>query len=139
MALPLLALLPALTDILDRVLPDKGAADAAKIELLKITTEAQAAQTTAETTIAVAQAGTNSVEAASDRIFVAGWRPFVGWICGMAIGFKFIGGPILFMVAQGLGHPIELPIIDTSELWTLLGGMLGLGTLRTVEKIKGVA
>lgn len=55
------------------------------------------------------------------------------------MGVKFIGGPALFMVAQAFGHPVELPVIETSELWPLLLGMLGLGGLRTVEKVKGAA
>lgn len=76
--------------------------------------------------IASGQAETNKVEAASTRLFVAGWRPFVGWICSLAVGFKFIGGPLLFVIAQAARHPIDLPEIDTSELWVLLAGMLGL-------------
>lgn len=135
----LLSLIPVFSQLLDKILPDKGAADAAKLELLKMAQAGDLAQINAEVTIATAQAETNKIEAGSTRLFVAGWRPFVGWICGFAVGFKFIGGPALFMVAQALGHPVELPVIETSELWPLLLGMLGLGGLRTVEKVKGAA
>jgi hypothetical protein len=125
--------------VIDKLFPDKAAADAAKIRLMELAQQGELASLNAEVTLATAQADTNKIEAASTRLFVAGWRPFVGWICGFAVGFKFIGGPALFMVAQALGHPVTLPVIETSELWPLLLGMLGLGGLRTVEKVKGAA
>lgn len=139
MAIPFLALIPAISSVLDKLLPDKGAADAAKIRLIELAQQGELAQLNADVTMATAQTETNKVEAASTRLFVSGWRPFVGWICGFAVGFKFIGGPVLFMVGQAVGHPVELPNIETAELWPLLLGMLGLGGLRTVEKVKGAA
>jgi hypothetical protein len=135
----LLSLIPVFSQLLDKILPDKGAADAAKLEMIKLAQQGELAQINADVSIATAQSETNKIEAASTRLFVSGWRPFVGWICGLAVGFKFIGGPALFMVAQALGHPVELPVIETSELWPLLLGMLGLGGLRTIEKVKGAA
>lgn len=132
----LFALLPA---VLDRVLPDPGAAADAKLRLLEMAQKGDLAALTAETDLAKAQASVNQIEAASNRLFVAGWRPAVGWICALAVGFKFIGGPLLFMAGQVVGHPVVLPEIDTSELWPLLLGMLGLGGLRTIEKVKGAA
>lgn len=141
MALPLLAagLLPLVGDVLDKIFPDKAAADAAKVKMLELAQAGELAKLNAETQLAAAQAETNKIEAASTRLFVAGWRPFVGWICGFAVGFKFIGGPLIFMVGQATGHPVELPKIETEELWPLLLGMLGLGSLRTVEKVKKAA
>lgn len=135
----LLSLLPVFSQLLDKILPDKGAADAAKLELVRLAQQGELAQINADVTIATAQADINKIEASNTRLFVSGWRPAVGWICALAVGFKFIGGPALFMVAQALGHPVELPVIETSELWPLLLGMLGLGGLRTVEKVKGAA
>jgi hypothetical protein len=135
----LLSLIPVFSQLLDKILPDKGAADAAKLEMIKLAQQGELAQINADVSIATAQAETNKIEAASTRLFVSGWRPFVGWICGLAVGLKFIGGPALFMIAQAIGHPVDLPVIETSELWPLLLGMLGLGGLRTVEKIKGAA
>lgn len=135
----LLALLPVLGQILDKALPDKGASDAAKLELVKMAQAGELAQLQADVTLATGQTDINKIEAGSNRLFVAGWRPFVGWICGLAVAFKFIGGPILFMVAQAAGHPVTLPTIETEELWPLLLGMLGLGGLRTVEKVKKAA
>lgn len=132
----LLALIPA---VLDKVLPDPAAAADAKLRLLEMAQRGDLAALTAETDLAKAQVAVNQVEASSNRLFVAGWRPAVGWICALAVGFKFIGGPLLFVVGQAVGHPVVLPEIDTSELWPLLLGMLGLGGLRTIEKVKGAA
>lgn len=139
MTLPLLALLPAVGDILDKIFPDKTAAEAAKVRLVELAQQGELARLQADTQLATSQADTNKVEASSTRLFVAGWRPFVGWICGFAVAFKFIGGPLIFMVGQATGYPVELPRIETEELWPLLLGMLGLGAMRSVEKVKGAA
>jgi hypothetical protein len=132
----LLTLLPGL---LDKILPDPKAADEAKLKLMELAQSGELAQLNSATQIAVAQTEVNKIEAGSNRLFVAGWRPFVGWICACAIGFKYIGGPLLVMVAAWFGHSIELPDVGAEDLMVLLGGMLGLGTLRTVEKVKKVA
>lgn len=124
---------------LDRIVPDPAVAAQLKVELYKAERDGRLDELKTEAEMAGAQAEVNKVEAGSGLLFVAGWRPAVGWICALAIGFKFIGGPLLFMAGQALGHPIELPQIDTEELWPLLLGMLGLGAFRTVEKVKGAA
>ncbi len=109
------------------------------MRLVELAQQGELARLNADTQLATAQAETNKIEAASGNLFVSGWRPAVGWICALAVGFKFIGGPMLFMIGQAIGHPVELPRIDTEELWPLLLGMLGLGAFRTVEKVKGAA
>lgn len=81
----------------------------------------------------------NKAEAGNSSIFVAGWRPAVGWTCAAAFAFKFVGGPMLVLVANYFGHNVMLPEFDYSEMSTILLGMLGLGGLRTAEKIKGVS
>jgi len=81
----------------------------------------------------------NMVEAAHKSIFVAGWRPYVGWICGTGVGIKFIIMPIAeFIVILVVAEPPDFPEFNIAELLTLLGGMLGFGALRTFEKVKGV-
>jgi len=132
----LMSLLP---DLLDKVLPNPQAAADAKLKLMEMAQKGELAQLDSATQIAVSQNEVNKVEAASSSTFVAGWRPFVGWICACAIGFKYIGGPLLVMIAAYYGKPITLPEVGADDLMVLLGGMLGLGTLRTVEKVKGVA
>lgn len=132
----LIALLPGL---LDKLLPDKGAADAAKLELLRLMQTGEIAQLQADTAAATGQNEVNKVEAASNRLFVAGWRPFVGWTCGAAMAFKYVGGPLLVMLAQLTGQTITLPTIEAAELLPILLGMLGLGAMRTAEKLKDKA
>jgi len=87
----------------------------------------------------LAQLEVNKVEATHKSIFVAGWRPFVGWVCGVTMSYHFIIAPLLqFGFALG-GIDQDLPEFDFSQLSTVLMGMLGLGGLRTFEKMKGVA
>ena len=81
-----------------------------------------------------AQTEVNKTEAAHSSIFVAGWRPFIGWICGFGIGTKFVFIPIGVWLCSLFGVTATVPNIDTSELLTLVLGMLGLGGLRTFEK-----
>ena len=77
------------------------------------------------------QSEINKVEAQSRSVFVAGWRPFIGWVCGVAFAFHYIVMPLL--IAYTDIEPVEF---DTNSLFTVLMGMLGLGGLRTFEKIK---
>lgn len=78
----------------------------------------------------------NAKEAASPHLFVAGWRPFVGWCCGLGFLWTTIGWPVVAWLASARGWPAP-PQIDHEVLLYVLGGMLGLGTLRTFEKTKG--
>lgn len=81
----------------------------------------------------------NRAEAASPSVFVAGWRPFIGWTCGMACGWNWIGLPIAKAGLLLAGHDLAISPADTSEMMPILMGMLGLGTLRTYEKVKKAA
>lgn len=81
----------------------------------------------------------NKEEAKNPSVFVSGWRPFIGWVCGAGCAWNWVGLPIVKAVAIYIGHPITLSPADLSEMMPLLLGMLGLGGLRTVEKINGVA
>lgn len=88
------------------------------------------------------QAEVNKVEAASNSLFVAGWRPFIGWVCGGAFAYKFLLQPMLIFVLVASGSSFDytdLPVLDWSEMGTILLGMLGIGGMRSLEKIRGVA
>ena len=88
---------------------------------------------------AMAQIQVNRAEAASNSIFKGGWRPFIGWTCGIAFAYHFVLQPLLIFILTYAGHPIPpLPEFDMASLMTVLGGLLGLGGLRTFEKYKGI-
>ena len=83
-----------------------------------------------------AQIEVNKVEANSNSLFVSGWRPFVGWTCGVALCYHFVLPPFLTFVLYSFGQQITLPTFDMGTLTTILMGMLGLGGLRSYEKVK---
>lgn len=81
----------------------------------------------------------NKAEAQHRNIFVAGWRPFIGWTCGVALAWHFVISPFVIFGAAMAGVELpELPEFDMGSLMTVLMGMLGLGGLRTFEKAKGL-
>lgn len=125
--------------LIERFFPDPATADAAKLKLLEMQQAGELAQLAADTDLAKGQLRVNEVEAASGSLFVAGWRPFIGWTCGAAFAYKFVLAPFAVLALTAAGHPISLPVLDFTEMSTILLGMLGLGGMRTMEKIKGVA
>jgi len=70
---------------------------------------------------------------------VAGWRPFIGWSCGVALAWNYIAQPVLVFTLAQTGNLVELPALDMSQMMPVLMGMLGLGGLRTFEKYKSVS
>lgn len=133
------SLIPVLGNLFDKLIPDQNAAAAAKLEVMRLAQAGELASLDADLRMATGQMEINKVEAAHPSLFVSGWRSFIGWTCGAAFAFKFIGGPAIFVISQWFGHPITLPVFDFTEMSTILLGMLGLGGMRTVEKIRGVA
>jgi hypothetical protein len=124
--------------LIDRLWPDPQQRDAAKLELLKMQQSGELAQLTADTDIAKAQAAVNQQEASSPSLFVAGWRPFIGWACGAALVYSFILVPLGMWIGFVVGKPIPKPPVLDDHLWELMFGMLGLGGMRTMEKLKGL-
>ena len=89
--------------------------------------------------LALAQIEVNAAEAASGSLFKGGWRPFVGWVCGVAFCYHFILQPVIIFIVALIGMDIpDLPSFEMGTLLTVLGGMLGIGSLRTYEKQKGL-
>jgi len=125
---PITAALDIGSKVIDRLWPNPADAAAAKIELLKLSQSGELAQ------IAV-----NQEEAKSTSVFVSGWRPFIGWVCGVACAWNWIGLKIVVAIATYLGYRINISPADLGEMMPVLMGMLGLGGLRTIEKINGVA
>lgn len=128
---PLTAIFEIGSKVLDKFFPDPAQRDQAKLELLKMQQTGELAQLAADTTLAQMQTDVNKVEAASTNLFVSGWRPFVGWMCGCGLGYQFLVYPILIAWAP------KIVQLDMGTLVTLLFGMLGLGAMRTTEKLQG--
>ena len=126
----------ALGPILDGVLkliPDKNARAEAKEQF-------ESQMLAAMVGLVQGQLEINKQEAQHKSIFVAGWRPAIGWICGGALGWNYILQPIFSWSIFAAGVDLaDAPRLDTAELTTILLGMLGLGGLRTYEKRLGVA
>ena len=134
---PLLsALLPSITgtvgDLIDRFIPNKSEAAKAKLEM-------EAKLIDSLTSIDVAQIGVNAEEAKSSNLFVAGWRPACGWICAIAMGYHYIAQPFLAFALTNLGYVVVLPVFNMNALETVLFGMLGLGSMRSFDKMKGTS
>lgn len=117
--------------LLDRVIPDADARAKAQAELIKASQDQ-------EFQLALAQVEVNKVEAASSNWFVSSWRPAVGWICVCGLAYNFIIYPLMLWCASALHAGFVPPPLFSENLMELVLGMLGLGGLRTVEKIKGV-
>jgi hypothetical protein len=101
--------------------------------------EAEKQQLAAAVMVVQGQIDTNKVEAANPNVFVSGWRPFIGWVCGAACAWNWIGLPITAMALKVYHIEIALSPANLTEMLPVLMGMLGLGGLRTIEKINGVA
>ena len=127
------AVLPSVMEVAGRFLPeDKEKRAAAERDI-----EAQLTMHLAK--IDLAQLDINKTEAAHRSVFVSGWRPAIGWMCGGAMGLNFIVFPLASFVLAQTGHLVELPNLDMTQMMPVLMGMLGLGGLRTVEKLKQVS
>jgi len=113
--------------LIDKLIPDPAAQDAARLELLKLQQSGELAAMTAQTEI-------NKAEASNPSVFVSGWRPAIGWVCALAMGYQYLARPFMTAFLPAL----TFPGLD-DNLWQLMMGMLGLGGLRTFEKTQGVA
>jgi hypothetical protein len=127
--------------ILNKVLPDTGAKDAAKAQLNLLAAQGALQEDLAQLqAVTTAQTDINKIEAASTSWWVAGWRPYIGWICGTGLAMSAIVGPLFTWITMLMGHQITFPITTDPLLQSTLAGLLGMGHIsRTVEKIKGVA
>jgi hypothetical protein len=125
--------------VIGHIWPDPAQQAEANLKLATLVQSGELARMANDTSLALAQIGVNNTEAASESLFKSGWRPNIGWICGAALGWNFIVRPGLVAGLAIAGHPVALPPADMAELMPVLLGLLGLGTLRTVEKVKGAA
>ena len=125
------SLINPVTKLLDKVIADKDQKNAIAFELATMA-EKHAQE------LAKGQLDVNKVEAAHKNLFVAGWRPAVGWVCCLGMAGNFLIIPLVNFALALSSSPITIPLIETSEMMPVLMGMLGLGAMRTVEKTKNV-
>lgn len=127
---PATSILNIIGTVLDRVIPDKTKAAEAKAQLLQT-------ELTGEIQNALAQIKVNQAEASSKSVFVAGWRPWIGWVCGMAFAYTYIVQPIGQFILALANHPVTLPPVNLDGMMPVLLGMLGLGAMRSWDKANG--
>jgi hypothetical protein len=119
--------------VIDKIIPDADAKNRAReafeLEVLKLATSESKSQ-----------ADVNAVEAASTSLFVSGWRPFCGWISALGFAWATLGQPLFSWIYTVATHqPAPVVVLPMDVLMTTLLGLLGLGSLRTIERLKGVA
>lgn len=131
------AFLPVIGTLLDKFLPDPKMAADAKLKALEMVQRGELAVLDADMKLALGQMEINKEEAKTD-MFRGGWRPATGWACVAGLVYQFLAQPLVPWFAAVLGLVVPpLPPIDNETLMVLLTGMLGLGGLRTFEKVKG--
>jgi hypothetical protein len=128
---PISAILNIGNTLINKLFPDPAQAAKAQLELLKMQQDGELAAMIAQTDI-------NKVEAASGSVFVAGWRPFCGWVGGLGLAYAAILEPLLRLIATLNGYTGSFPQIDTTITMQILFGLLGLGAMRSFDKVKGV-
>lgn len=125
---PVTAALDVGGKLIDRLWPNPEDQAAARLKLLELQQSGE-----------LAQLAVNAAEARHPSIWVSGWRPGMGWVCVAACAWNWLGLPVARLAGELAGHPIALAPADLSEMLPVLAGLLGLGTLRTVERINGRA
>lgn len=111
--------------VINKIWPDKS--------------EQEKQQLAAAVSLVQGQISINQAEASNPSVFVSGWRPAIGWVCGAACAWNWVGLKVALFVAAYMGHSLAFQPADIGEMMPVLLGMLGLGGLRTAEKINGVA
>lgn len=135
------ALLGILSPIVDKVfsfIPNPIEREKAKLEYEAQIRAQEAALMQAFMEADKGQVEVNKVEAASPNMFVAGWRPFVGWVCASGFAWAFVVKPFLDWTLAACHSSVVTPTLDTAQLSQLLMGMLGMGAIRSYEKLRGV-
>lgn len=113
------------TTVINKIWPDKS--------------EQEKQELAAALTVIQGQLEINKVEAGSQSIFVAGWRPFIGWICGVSLAYAALLEPLMRFIAKvAFSYTGEFPAIDHDITMQVLLGLLGLGAYRSYERVKGV-
>jgi len=133
---PLTALLSTGTAIINKIWPDAESKQKRIAELQKLAAAGDSEQLAAEVTLLSGQLEINREEAKNPNIFVSGWRPFIGWVGGVAMLYQFVVYPLLLWTLE---DPAKAPpVLDTGVLFSMVTAMLGIGAMRSHDKAKGV-
>lgn len=123
--------------VFDKIFPNPQQAAEAKLKLFEMQQSGELKVLEAETTLALGQISINKAEAESTDFFRGGWRPFIGWVCGLGLFYQFLLRPLLTFVLMVFETKVQtMPALELDTLMTLLFGILGLGAMRTTEKLK---
>lgn len=128
-------LISPVTDIISEVVVDKDKKKELELEIQKL---ADRADERFHNEL-MGQIEVNKEEAKHASIFVAGWRPFIGWVGGVGLGYTFVLAPFIEFVARASGYVGDMPLPDSSQLMALVTAMLGVGAMRSYDKQKGTA
>lgn len=132
-----LAFLPVISDILDKVLPDKTASEQAKLKLAEMAQQGNLAELNAMVELTKGQTSINIAEAQSPGRFKGGWRPAIGYVCAASLAYNYIVYPMLLWATAIWWPQYAVPPSPVDEhMWELIMGMLGLGFARSWEKRK---
>lgn len=136
---PITALLDIGRTALDKFVANPQAKAEALFKLQELADKKDSEQLQAKVQLIIAQTEINKIEAASSDRFVSGARPFIMWVCGASLAYSFLIEPFMRFIAQvAFKYTGAFPVLQMGELSTILMGLLGLGVMRTVEKVKGV-
>lgn len=137
-------LLEAGKKLIDHFFPDPAQKAEANMKLLEMQQKGELAELASTTDLAKLQIQTNIEEAKHSKVFIAGWRPWIGWVCGFSFAYHYLMLPFMqflvftFGTAEMVKGVAMMPVLDLAMMMPVLLGMLGLGTMRTVEKSKNV-
>ena len=137
---PISAILETGIALANKFIPDPAQKADAIFRLEELHAKGDSEKLQAEVQLILGQIEINKIEAAHPSMFVAGWRPFAGWICGLALAYATILEPFMrFFAKVGFGYGGDFPVIDTNLTMQILIGMLGLGALKSTDMKSGVA
>ena len=135
---PLSNILTLAGTVIDKIFPDKNEAEKAKVRMAELAIQGQLEDLKAQIQLLIGQMAINQEESKSNSVFVAGWRPFIGWVCGSAMAYYYILQPFLVWAFEVFSVQTGMPKLDTGDLMMILMGMLGLGAFRSYDKTQEI-
>lgn len=128
-------LISPITDVIDKAVVDKDKKKELQFKLQELVDKADERYHEE----LMGQIEVNKVEASHASVFVAGWRPFIGWTSGVGLAYSFVLAPFIEFIARANGYNQDMPMPDSTQLMTLIMAMLGVGAMRSYDKLKGTS